>query len=113
MKEELEEKITYWIINGATCSGKSTVAKHFQSEYGYKLIEFETYLPALKEKLANPDEGEEVPLKKILNHFQKELRDNSCCVYVLDGFPYDGKDLEAWIEVVGCPNIWNLDVEEK
>ena len=108
----MKPKVEYWIINGPIGSGKTTVAKYLQSQFGYKLIEFEAELAQAKEKLANPDEGEEVPLKKILNYFRQMLEQNKETVCVIDGITYEKNDLTQWIEVVGVPNIINLEVEE-
>ena len=33
-------------------------------------------------------------------------------VYVFDALPYEKKDLEKWIQVVGPANVINLKVEE-
>lgn len=46
--DELDPKIEYWIVNGASCSGKTTAAKYISNEFGYKLIEFETFLPTVQ-----------------------------------------------------------------
>lgn len=78
----------YWIVNGAVCSGKSTVAKFISSEYGYKVIDFPTYLEGVKEKLMGPDDGEELPVKKILAHFASLIREDPKTVYLFDGIPY-------------------------
>ena len=102
----------YWIVNGAACSGKSTVSKFICAEYGYKMIEFGPYMETAKEKLLGPDDGEEVPLKKILAHFASMIKDDCKSVYLFDGIPYEGKDLEAWIETVGAPCVINLKVED-
>ena len=79
---------------------------------GYKVIEFEAELTTAKEKLANPDEGEEIPLKKILNYF-KQMLQNSNTICVIDCLPYEKNDLAQWIEIVGEPaTVINLEVEE-
>ena len=88
LASELSEKVDYWIVSGAIGSGKTTVAKHIQNEFGFKMIEFETELAAAKEKLANPDEGEEVPLKKILNYFKNLLVQNKGTTCIIDGLTY-------------------------
>jgi hypothetical protein len=51
-------------------------------------------MTSLKEKLASPEEGEEVPLKKYLSHFSSQIHDNPLQTYVLDGFPYAKNELE-------------------
>ena len=57
-----------------------------------------------------PDDGEEVPVKKILAHFGSLIRDDPKTVYLFDGIPYEGNDLKNWIEVVGSPSVINLRV---
>ena len=99
-------------MNGPSCSGKSCVAKFICNEYGYKMIEFEPYLANIKEKLMGPDDGEELPVKKVFAHFASLLKEDPNCVYLFDGFPYEGKDLEAWIETVGAPCVINLKVDD-
>ena len=99
-------------MSGAIGSGKTTVAKYLQGEFGFKLIEFETELAAAKEKLVNPDEGEEVPLKKILNYFKNLLGQNKGTTCIIDGLTYEKDELRQWIEVVGVPSVINLEVEQ-
>lgn len=74
--DSLAPRNDYWIVNGTGCCGKTTVAKYIANEYNYKLIEFETQITELKEKLANPDEGEEVPVKKFIAYFGNLIKAN-------------------------------------
>lgn len=62
--------------------------------------------------MANPDEGEEIPVKKIFNYFKDLLEKNKGCTYVFDAFPYEKNDLTQWVEIVGVPSVINLNVEE-
>ena len=38
LKDQIKEKLLYWIVNGPTFAGKSTVSKYLSNEFGYKLI---------------------------------------------------------------------------
>ena len=69
----MKEKAKFWVVGGASGSGKTTVAKFIADNFGFKLIELEKDIGGVKEKLANPDEGEEVPLKKIINYYKKMI----------------------------------------
>jgi hypothetical protein len=51
-----------------------------------------------------------LPFKKILQHFKTLLRENITQTYVIDGLPFDNKDLSEWIKVIGTPSIINLEV---
>lgn len=81
-------------------------------EFGFKLIEMETYLATVKEKLQGPEDGDEVPVKKVIEHFRDLLSADSRNTYVIDGLPYEKKDLEEWVRVVGVPRVLYLEVEE-
>lgn len=65
----------------------------------------------MKEKLIAPEDGEELPVRKAIEHFRQLLTNDKASTYVIDGLPYAGKDLEAWISAVGVPNVINLEVE--
>jgi adenylate kinase family enzyme len=45
---QIKKSVEYWIVAGPSCSGKTTVAKYLAAEYGFKLIEYENYLAAIK-----------------------------------------------------------------
>ena len=113
LKDELSEKANYWVVGGASGSGKTTIAKYIADQFGFKFIEFEKDLAAAKEKLANPEEGEEVPLKKILNYYKNMIQNDKNCTYIFDCLTYENNDLVAWVEFVGVPNIINIEVDEK
>ena len=113
LKDELSEKANYWVVGGASGSGKTTIAKYIADQFGFKFIEFEKDLAAAKEKLANPEEGEEVPLKKILNYYKNMIQNDKNCTYIFDCLTYENNDLVAWVECVGVPNIINIEVDEK
>lgn len=66
----------YWIVTGPQGVGKSTVSKYLQQQYGLAYIEYETYLAGLKEKLLAPEDGEELPSKKVIAHFEELFRQN-------------------------------------
>ena len=38
LKEELNEKVQYWIVNGPGTCGKTTVSKYMSEEFGFKHI---------------------------------------------------------------------------
>ena len=57
LADQLSPKASYWVVGGASGSGKTTVAKYISEQFGYKMIEFEKDIAVVKEKLANPDEG--------------------------------------------------------
>ena len=57
LANELSESVHYWVIGGASGSGKSTVAEYISKQFNYKLFDFEKDFPGVKEKLLNPDEG--------------------------------------------------------
>ena len=94
LQNYLNSSINYWLVNGPSGSGKTTVAKFLASEFGFKLIEYEPYFSSVKEKLLVPEDGDEVPLRKILAHFKSLLSQNPDDTYVIDGLPFDNKDLE-------------------
>lgn len=70
----------------------------------------EPYLATLKEKLLTPEDGEELPVAKIIKHF-KELVDRE--KIIIDWLPYEGKDLENFIDQVGNPLIINMKVDSR
>lgn len=57
------------------------------------------------------DDAEEVPVVKIIRHFRDVMLESGN-TYVIDGLPFEKKDLEEWIRVVGTPNVINLTVDE-
>ena len=50
-EQQFKTSTKYFIIAGAQGVGKSSVAKYMCANYGFKHIEYETYLPSVKEKL--------------------------------------------------------------
>lgn len=57
-----------------------------------------------------PEDGEELPIKKVVAYF-KNLFTSEKVTFILDGFPYDNKDLALWLTEVGSPSVVNLKVE--
>lgn len=58
-----------------------------------------------------PEDGEELPARKVIQHFRQLLSNDKNSTYVIDGLPYAGKDIENWIAAIGSPNVINLEVE--
>jgi len=46
-----------------------------------------------------------------LTHFKTLLSQNSNDTYIIDGLPFDNKDLEEWIKVIDAPSVINLEVQ--
>ncbi len=57
-------------MTGPQAVGKTTVAKYLESQYQMVYVEFEPYVAALKEKLLTPEDGEELPVRKVIAHFK-------------------------------------------
>ena len=86
------------------------MAKYIAAEFGFKLVEFETMVGELKEKLANPDEGEEIPVKKYIAYFANMIKSNPHTTYIFDSLSYEKADLQEWVRCVGPPHVINLKV---
>jgi hypothetical protein len=52
-------------------------------------------------------------LRKIVAHFKTVLTQNANDTYIIDGLPFENKDLEEWIKVIGPPSLVKLDVDIK
>lgn len=74
---QIQQSKRYWIIVGPQAVGKTIVAKYLESQYQLFYIEFEPYVSALKEKLLTPEDGEELPVKKVISHFKDLIAKNS------------------------------------
>jgi hypothetical protein len=48
----------------------------------------------------------------VLDHFNHLLSNDPNNIYVIDGLPYEKKDLEDWMKVIGAPHVLYLQVEE-
>lgn len=103
----------YLFVTGAPCAGKTTASKYIASEFGYKHIEYEPYVASIKEKLIAPEDGEELPFRKIIAHFNTLVAESGSSPLVIDGINLDLKEVENWVKVVGPPTVLNLKVEEK
>lgn len=57
-----------------------------------------------------PEDGEQLPVRKVIEHFRQMLNNDKDSTYVIDGLPYTGKDIENWIAAIGAPNVINLEV---
>lgn len=99
------------MVNGPGTCGKSTVAKFMAAEFGYKYIDYEAECAAAKEKIASPEDGEEVPVKKYIAYFCNMLKTNNDTTFVFDGVNYEDNDMKEWIGAFGSPNVINLKVE--
>ncbi len=85
------------MVTGAQGSGKTTVAKYLESQYQMFSIEFEPYVAGLKEKLLTPEDGEELPVRKVIAHFKDLFAKNADKELLIDGFSYTNNDLKDWI----------------
>ncbi len=85
------------MVTGAQGSGKTTVAKYLESQYQMLSIEFEPYVAGLKEKLLTPEDGEELPVRKVIAHFKDLFAKNRDKELLIDGFSYTNNDLKDWI----------------
>ena len=47
-EQQFRSTVKYFIISGAQGVGKTSVAKYMCANYGFKHIEYETYLPSVK-----------------------------------------------------------------
>lgn len=111
MKEELDHQVEYWVVNGPGTCGKTSVAKYVAAEFGFKLVEFQAEAAAAKEKIAKPEDGEEVPAHRYVTYFGNMIRSNPGTIYIFDSLPYNNADLQLWISEIGCPNIINLKAD--
>lgn len=93
--------------------GKTSAAKYICSKYGYKHIEYEPYIASVKEKLITPEEGEELPFKKVIGHFTTLIKESGNTPLLIDGLPLDWKDIDNWVKANGPPIVLNLKTEEK
>lgn len=108
---EIQVPQPYWIVSGPGTCGKTTVAKFLTAEFGYKYIDYEAECASLKEKIATPEDGDEVPARKYIDYFAKLLQANTGTVYVFDGIAYEGKNLADWVACLGSPHLINLKVD--
>lgn len=94
---QIEQTRRYWIVVGSPGSGKTTVAKYLENQYQMVNIEFEPYVAGLKEKLLTPEDGDELPVRKVISHFKDLFAKNPEKEYLIDGFSYTNNDLKDWI----------------
>lgn len=80
---------------------------------GYRHIEYQPYIAGIKEKLIAPEDGEELPFKKIIGHFAAQVSSSGNTPLLIDGLPLDPKDIQSWTKTVGPATVLNLKVEEK
>lgn len=59
------------------------------------------------------EEGEEVPLPKIIKHFTSLIQECGDTPLVIDGINFEWKDIDCWVEANGPPTIINLKTDEK
>jgi len=67
----------------------------------------------VKEKLIAPEDGEELPFRKVIAHFASLVSSSGNSPILIDGLPLEGKDVEAWTKAVGAPIVINLKVDER
>ena len=87
---QLQSSARYYLVTGGGSCGKTSAAKAISSRFGYKQIEYEPYLAALKEKLLTPEDGEELPFAKVIAHFTP-LISSSPTPILIDGLVLDAK----------------------
>lgn len=100
-------------MTGAACAGKTSAAKFIASELGYRHIEYEPYLATVKEKLIAPEDGEELPFRKVIAHFASVVATSANTPVIIDGLPLDAKEVENWTKAVGPATVLNLKVDER
>lgn len=103
----------YLLITGAACAGKTSAAKFISNELGYRHIECETYLASVKEKLIAPEDGEELPFRKVIAHFASLVSGSGNTPIIIDGLPLEAKEVENWTKAVGPAIVLNLKVDER
>lgn len=101
------------MVSGAPCAGKTSAAKFIAGELGYRHIEYEPYLASVKEKLIAPEDGEELPFRKVIAHFAGLVAASGNTPILIDGLPLDPKEVENWTKAVGPATVLNLKVEER
>lgn len=70
-------------------------------------------MASVKEKLMTPEDGEDLPFKKVIRHFSTMVSQSGDTPILIDGLPLDWKDIDSWVQVVGPPVVLNLKAEEK
>ena len=108
---QLESSTRYYLVTGAGSCGKTSASKVISSRFGFKHIEYESYLTALKEKLLTPEDGEDLPFNKVIAHFTT-LINNSSSPLLIDGLVLDAKQAQKWVVSNGRPHIINLNISE-
>ena len=83
----------YLLVSGAPCSGKTSAAKYISSQLGYKHIQYEPYLASIKQKLISPEDGEELPFKKVIQHFKGLIEASADVPLIIDGLSLECKDI--------------------
>lgn len=112
-EKQLAKTTKYLIVSGPAAVGKTSAAKYICSTYGYKHIEYESYIASVKEKLIAPEDGEDLPFHKIIKHFGSLIANSGENPILIDGINIDWKDIENWTLANGPPVILNLKTDEK
>jgi hypothetical protein len=63
--------------------------------------------------LIAPEDGEELPFRKVIAHFATIIAESGNTPILIDGLNLDTKEIENWVKIVGPPIVLNLKVEEK
>ena len=67
----LTKRKSFGLVVGPSVSGKTTLTKYIGLKFEYVVIEWESTIPILKEKLGPPGEPlEEVPLSRLVQYYQ-------------------------------------------
>jgi broad-specificity NMP kinase len=112
-ENQVTPRTKYLLVTGAACAGKTSACKFIAAEMGYRHVEYEPYLASVKEKLIAPEDGEELPFRKVIAHFATLVSASGNTPLLIDGLPLDAKDVEAWTKAVGPATVLNLKVDER
>jgi broad-specificity NMP kinase len=112
-ESQVRSTTKYLLVTGAACAGKTSAAKFIAAEMGYRHIEYEAYLATVKEKLIAPEDGEELPFRKVVAHFASLVAASGSTPLLIDGPAIDAKEVENWTKAVGPAIVLNLKVDER
>lgn len=112
-EKQISSPVKYLVLAGPPCVGKTSAAKFISSELGYRHIEYEPYVASIKEKLIAPEDGEELPFRKVIAHFATLVANSGSAPLLIDGLNVDWKDIDSWVKANGPPLVINLKTDDK